>query len=185
MNRYNGPIIVENVKTRVGRVYGNYAGNYRTYGSFAGELIKDNKIAYYPGLEVGNVDDKGRVSFTQIDLNHDGKISKEEIEDAAKELEKIPQAIKKMNKVYEKNDNRGAWCALGGFGFSAIVGAATAFVNGSALIATGACVGLFALPAAAVWYFSRKSNKQMNEVKKQCMQEMSNPYAKEQAMKRL
>ena len=99
MQRYNGPIFVQNVETSDTRVIGHYNG-FMSAGSFNGKLIQDVEIDYYPGLNVEKVNEKGRKTFTLIDKDHNGVLSEEEVTNIVnikKKVEETADAVKKLS----------------------------------------------------------------------------------------
>jgi len=185
LDRYNGPIVVQNIATKEARVFGTYKG-YTGGGIFAGDIIKDNELVYYPGLTVEKIGDKGRVSFTQIDTNHDGKLSKEEVNAIAKELKQLDNTKQKMIHAYEKALKA---TRIGGsiaFGASAAFGVA----GGVACMEVLAGVvfgGLAVIPAGGaffgyIYYKNSQLQDELNGIKEQFLNNVKSPYVKERAL---
>ena len=184
LERYNGPIIVHNVETKEARVLGRHYGFFS--GTFEGDIIKKHEIDLYPGLTVEKVNDKGRIAFTQIDTNHDGKLSKEEITTVAQEFKKLEQTKQKMKQVYEKTYKA---CRTGA-GITLGTGVAAGLVGGIACaeVLAGVVIGGIAFIPAAGAFFGYKYYKdcklqdELEGLKSQFLNNVKSPYVKERAI---
>lgn len=184
LERYNGPIIVHNVETKEARVLGKYYGFHS--GIFEGEIIKKHEIDLYPGLTVEKVNDKGRIAFTQIDTNHDGKLSKEEITSATQDFQKLEQTKQKMKQAYEKAHKAtriGAGITLGTSVAAGVVGGIVC-----AEVLAGIVMGGVAfIPAAGAffgytYYRDCKLQDELEGLKSQFLNNVKSPYVKEIAI---
>ncbi len=149
LKRYNGPIITQNY----GKEWGSVNGNLNTYsllskssGNFKGDIVKNNVVEFYSGLDIKKVPAAGRVTFAQIDSDKDGVLSAKEMNDASKILQKIKDINKKVdnnNSNYRTGDNKkGSAIWLGALGV-VVTGAAALIAAGSAVaIAPVLLIGL-------------------------------------------
>ena len=89
-NRYNGPVLVENTANGQTKAYENgYAGIF--------PQISPEEVEYYPGLNIEDVNDKGRVTFTKLDkIKKDGVLSLEEIQKGVLSKDKVDNAKQQM-----------------------------------------------------------------------------------------
>lgn len=191
MQRYNGPIIVQNIETSDTRVVGRYS-NYPREGSFEGILIKDNEVDYFPGLTVEHVDEKGRKDFTLIDKDHNGVLSEEEVTS----IVKINDQIEKAHNTIEKhvgNKHKGVLKSMitlpllvataGCIGYRIAKGRLTSFGRDMSILA-GAVSAFF----APVGYelsqnFWNSPKRQAKELVDNLEQEIGNePYVQEHKM---
>ena len=99
-NRYNGPVLVENTANGQTKAYENgYAGIF--------PQISPEEVEYYPGLNIEDVNDKGRVTFTKLDkIKKDGVLSLEEIQNAVSVKNNVDNAKQQM-KNEAKASKRG------------------------------------------------------------------------------
>ena len=99
LDRYNGPLLVENFPEKTGRIIG-HAGPF----GMNGLIIMDNEVDYYPGLKLEQVDKTGRVVYNQIDTNHDSVLSAEEMETVANAIQRVDEAKVKLDKIENKRE---------------------------------------------------------------------------------
>ncbi len=135
LNRYNGPVIIENYetadKTRVvtqGRLDVRYASLQGVSNSSL-----DNEEEFYPGLDLNKVSKQGIDVFIALDTNKDKTLSKAEMETAAKIQDKINEAFEKLsNEIVQKVNGPASKGLQIGAGAAGTVGA----------IALGICAGI-------------------------------------------
>lgn len=143
IERYNGPILLENIETKKGRFIGTYngfSGYYYSSENVSGNIISTNEVEYYPGLTLDELDERASINtFRNLDYNIDGKLSKEEIENY-KDFAKYTQ---EMNK-FEKQKNNPIYTTFCGGMLGTFISGSIASFFATAAIGTGA--GLLAMP---------------------------------------
>lgn len=188
--RYNGPLFVENIETSDTRVIGDYKGNVGIFvskGDFKGKLIKNNEIDYYPGLTIEKVNEKGRQVFTQIDTNHDGTLSKEEVQAVVKVKQKYDNAKKEIDNIiksFKKRYDISLGIGLFGTCGSALTGCIMTIGEIAGGPVAWAATGLFAAGTVGYYcYIRNQAVKDINQVIDKLAKEIgNNPYAKEHNM---
>ena len=99
LSRYNGPLLVENFDSKKSRLIGKCG-----YRSMSGMIIEQEEVDFYPGLQIERVNHKGQMRFSQLDINHDGKLSQKEMEIAAKTKEDFNKLIAKIDEIGKDRD---------------------------------------------------------------------------------
>lgn len=186
LQRYDGPIFVENFETSDTRVIGHYAG-FGSAGSFGGKLIKDTEIDYYPGLTIEKVNEKGRKMFTLIDGNHDGVLSAEEVTKIAEIKDKadnVTNTVKKLAEEKEDNSTKAFGIpVIGSAALGIIAGIGQECVSVGFMFGCGAglAVGAVALGGYLLYeHFTSNREEQANELINNLEKEIGNePYAQE------
>ena len=197
ITRYNSPVVVENYEevsnSRIitnGKVDTKSFFNSQSAVNLSTKIIRNTEEEFYAGLKLENVSKKGSEIFYAMDVDRNGELSAEEMEQVAEIKNKIGEALNKLKAQCNKSGKK-VWGAFyGGIGAGAVAGAGIAcalegLVYGGALILgglTGAIAGVaIGLVAARV-----VGNSQRNKIQKnleQTFQEtmgdlMSHPYAK-------
>ena len=114
VERYNGPILLENVENKSGRFIGAYSG-FMSSGMVAGEIISSKEVEYYPGLKVEQLSERASIhTFREIDVDTNGELSKEELENY-KDLIEHNQKLSDFDQdTKNKKDNIAIGLGAGG-----------------------------------------------------------------------
>ena len=87
VKRFNGPVLLEDVETRDGRFIGSY-GNLFSRRVVAGDILSIKEVEYYPGLKIEDMSEKASImTFRSLDLDLNGELSVEELQNKKEELE--------------------------------------------------------------------------------------------------
>ena len=160
MNRYNSPVIVENYeevdKSKI-ITQGQIVGLFKTMPiNLESYRVTSQEEEFYAGLEQNKVSKKGIDIFYAIDSNHDGVLSREEMQIAADIKSKAKQA---KNELLQKENKRintaanasvisgGCLGIIGGIAFSLFEGVGIgegAILATAALGVVGTLVGVLA-----------------------------------------
>jgi len=147
LDRYNAPILKLVGEDVAGKITANasvHVGMRNACLGVRGTYSKFNSTEYYAGLTIRDVKPAGRETFTDIDLNSDGVISKEEITTAKKIIDKKKEITEEVKKAKSKaNKHSGGKFKLG---LSILAGIGSLYLVGffGSMVLSG---GL--LPAAA------------------------------------
>ena len=191
ITRYNSPVVVENYEeasnSRIitnGRIDNRslFVGN--SIVNLGTTIITNTEEEFYAGLKLEQVSKKGTEKFYAMDLDNNGELSPEEMEQAAEIKNRLTEALGKVKEQLVNNCKKSkcaGWLSgIGvGVGLTAIVGVAECeLIAGLALGGpVGIAVGLGVLGAT---YFIGRAKKHQNLEK--TFQEamgglMSHPYA--------
>ncbi len=108
IERYDGPILVENIENRSGRFIGAYAG-FLSAGNVAGDIISSKEVEYYPGLKVEEMSERASIhTFREIDEDTSGDLSKEELENY-KEIVEHNQKLKEFDSKTKSKKDSASW----------------------------------------------------------------------------
>ena len=167
-NRYNGPVLLENTADGQTKAYPKgYTGIF--------PKVSPEEVEYYPGLNIEQVNHRGRVTFTKIDKNHDGVLSMEEIQEgvlAKDDVDSTKQGLKHVAKASEISMfslRSGAVLLMGG-----VLSAVAALISGIGTFSpianyifwggvSGSAIGAaLAIGAGIFAWYSRNKNAQSN-----------------------
>ena len=164
LDRYNGPLLVENFPQKTARIIGNVG-----VCPMSGLIITDQEVDYYPGLQIEHVDKAGRVVYNKIDLNHDNVLSAEEMEKVTDAKQKIDEAKEKLDEI----QNTRAFLRAEGVCAASLSLIALA-LGANPFLAVGAAVVFAGLTLANRIVAKNKAQKVLNEV-----QDVNHPYMNE------
>ena len=140
MKRFNGPVLLEDVETRDGRFIGSY-GNLFSGGAVAGDILSIKEVEYYPGLKIEDMSEKASImTFRSLDLDVNGELSVEELQNKKEELELEHIENLKKGIISKRSMIIGSTCcAIGIPAVFAILGGCTVpgLIIAGALVAGG------------------------------------------------
>ncbi len=197
ITRYNSPVVVENYEevsnSRIitnGKVDTKSFFNSQSTVNLSTKIITNTEEEFYAGLKLEQVSKEGSEIFYAMDVDRNGELSAEEMEQVAEIKNKIGEALNNLKAQYNKasKKTRGAFGGSIGAGSLAGAGLACAYegiVYGGALVLgglTGALAGVaIGFVAAQLVAFSQKNkmHKNLEKTFQEAMGDlMSHPYAK-------
>lgn len=156
INRYNGPIYVENTKNKTGRFIYNPSASLIN--------IKSDEVDYYPGLKLEKLNDKHSVeTFRAIDTDCDKELTQDEL----KAYHKQAARDELKNSLEYKNRNIKDFAQFGSIAGSIVSAGLMGWAEVSALpiaavLAFGTLIS-FGAKKLAEKYCEHKTQKEMEQ----------------------